>query len=53
MALIMEAAGTSEMPVNFYQTIWCNNPEDSHLQMDTSSPIFLKDAPEAQKTRTA
>jgi hypothetical protein len=30
-ALMMEAAGTSETSVNFYQTTWCNNPEDSHL----------------------
>jgi hypothetical protein len=27
-----EAASTSEMSVNFYQTTWRNNPEDSHLQ---------------------
>jgi hypothetical protein len=31
IALIMEAASTSEMPVNFLQTTRCNNPEDSHL----------------------
>jgi hypothetical protein len=29
---MMEAAITSEMSVNFYQTTWRNNPEDSHLQ---------------------
>jgi hypothetical protein len=29
--LMMEAASTSEMPENFYQTTWHNNPEDSHL----------------------
>jgi hypothetical protein len=28
---MMEAANTSEMLVNFYQTTQCNNPEDSHL----------------------
>jgi hypothetical protein len=28
----MEAASTSETSVNFYQTTWRNNPEDSHLQ---------------------
>jgi hypothetical protein len=28
---MMEAAGTSEMSVSFYQTAQCNNPEDSHL----------------------
>jgi hypothetical protein len=27
----MEAARTSETSVNFYQTTWHNNPEDSHL----------------------
>jgi hypothetical protein len=28
---MMEAARTSEMLVNFYQTTWRYNPEDSHL----------------------
>jgi hypothetical protein len=28
----MEAARTSEMLVNFYQTTQCYNPEDSHLR---------------------
>jgi hypothetical protein len=32
IALIMEAASTSETLVNFYQTTRCNNPEDSHHQ---------------------
>jgi hypothetical protein len=27
----MEAASTSKTPENFYQIIWPNNPEDSHL----------------------
>jgi hypothetical protein len=27
----MEAASTCETSVNFYQTTWCNNLEDSHL----------------------
>jgi hypothetical protein len=31
IALMMEAARTSETLVNFYQTTQCNNPEDSHL----------------------
>jgi hypothetical protein len=26
-----EAASTSGMSVNFYQTTWRNNPEDSHI----------------------
>jgi hypothetical protein len=30
VALIMEAAGTSEASVNFYLKTLCNNPEDSH-----------------------
>jgi hypothetical protein len=32
IALMMEAASTSETLVNFYQTARCYNPEDSHLQ---------------------
>jgi hypothetical protein len=28
---MMEATRTSETLVNFYQTKWCYNPEDSHL----------------------
>jgi hypothetical protein len=31
IALMMEAARTSETLVNFYQTIRCYNPEDSNL----------------------
>jgi hypothetical protein len=31
ITLMMEVASTSEMSVNFYQTTWHNNPEDSHL----------------------
>jgi hypothetical protein len=31
IALVMEAASTAEMLVNFYQTTRRNNPEDSHL----------------------
>jgi hypothetical protein len=30
-ALMLEAASTSEMSVNFYQTIQCNNKENSCL----------------------
>jgi hypothetical protein len=33
IALMMEAARTSETLVNFYQTTRCNNPEDSHLRL--------------------
>jgi hypothetical protein len=31
IALMMEAARTSETLVNFYQTTWRYNPEESHL----------------------
>jgi hypothetical protein len=31
IALMMEAASTSETSVNFYQTTRRNNPKDSHL----------------------
>jgi hypothetical protein len=31
IALMMEAASTSETSVNFYQTTRHNNPEDSHF----------------------
>jgi hypothetical protein len=33
IALIMEAASTSETSVNFFQTTQRNNPEDSRLQI--------------------
>jgi hypothetical protein len=33
MALMMEAARTSETQVNFYQTARRYNPEDSHLRI--------------------
>jgi hypothetical protein len=32
IALMMEAARTSETLVNFYQTTWRYNPKDSHLR---------------------
>jgi hypothetical protein len=32
IALMMDAASTSETSVNFYQSTPHNNPEDSHLQ---------------------
>jgi hypothetical protein len=35
IALMMEAASTSETSVNFYQTTRRNIPEDSHLQIPT------------------
>jgi hypothetical protein len=31
IALMMEAANTSETLISFYQTTWRNNREDSHL----------------------
>jgi hypothetical protein len=33
IALVMEAANTSETSVNFYQTTQHNNPKDSHLHI--------------------
>jgi hypothetical protein len=35
IALMMEAARTSETLVNFYQTFQRYNPEDSHLHIIT------------------
>jgi hypothetical protein len=35
VALMMEAASTSETSVNFYQTTWRYNPDDSHLHVVT------------------
>jgi hypothetical protein len=39
---MMEAASTSEMSVNFYQTTWGNNPEDS--QPPSTSDIIYKES---------
>jgi hypothetical protein len=36
IALMMEAARTSETLVNFYQTTRCYNPEDSNLLIQSS-----------------
>jgi hypothetical protein len=33
IALMMDAASTSETLLNFHQATWRNNPEDSHLQI--------------------
>jgi hypothetical protein len=41
ITLMMEAASTYEMSVNFYQTTRRNNPEDGHLQNRISSPELL------------
>jgi hypothetical protein len=38
IVLMMEAAGTSEMSVNFYQTTRRNNSENSHLRL---MPFFI------------
>jgi hypothetical protein len=32
ITLMAEASSTSETSINFYQTTWCNIPEDSHLK---------------------
>jgi hypothetical protein len=37
IALMMEAASTSETSVNFYQTTWRNSSEDSH-QLPVQTP---------------
>jgi hypothetical protein len=42
IALMMEAARTSETLVNFYQTTRRYNPEDSHLQFTTMFVQFWK-----------
>jgi hypothetical protein len=34
LSRMMEAARTSETLVNFYQTTWLYNPEESHLSKD-------------------
>jgi hypothetical protein len=39
MALMMEAASTSEISVNFCQTTCCNIPEDSHLHTHRSENL--------------
>jgi hypothetical protein len=42
VALMMKAASTSGISVNFYQTTWCNNPEDSHIHIRIpENPKFL------------
>jgi hypothetical protein len=38
---MMEAPSTSEKSVNFYKTTWCNNPEDSHLHIETQCHAFV------------
>jgi hypothetical protein len=30
--MMMEVASSSETSVNFYQTTWLNNPEDSYVE---------------------
>jgi hypothetical protein len=39
IALMMEAASTSETSVNFYQTTWCNIRKDSHLHTRRSENL--------------
>jgi hypothetical protein len=36
ITLMMKAVSSSEMPLNIYQTMWHNIPEDSHPQMSLS-----------------
>jgi hypothetical protein len=42
IALMMEAASTSETSVNFYQTARRNIPEDSHLQEEQKYKVAVK-----------
>jgi hypothetical protein len=42
IALMMEAASTSETSINFYHTAWRNNPEDSHLHTRRRENLNLK-----------
>jgi hypothetical protein len=39
IALMMERTRISEMLVNFYQTTWHYNPENSHLNSDMCALI--------------
>jgi hypothetical protein len=45
VALMMEAASTSEKSVNFYQTTRRNNPEDSHLHTHSLTGLHLLYSP--------
>jgi hypothetical protein len=40
---MMEAANTSETPINFYQTTRCSVPEDSHLQFKPQFSEYIRD----------
>jgi hypothetical protein len=40
IALMMEAARTSEVLVNFYRTTRRYNPEDSHLHLQSQDELF-------------
>jgi hypothetical protein len=51
-ALIMEAASTSEISFNFYQTTQSNNPENSHLQSRCCLYDLLKQLKNFLKART-
>jgi hypothetical protein len=45
IALMMEAASTSETSVNFYQTTRRYNPEDSHLDNFVVNTVIDKEFP--------
>jgi hypothetical protein len=42
ITLMIEAASTSETSVNFYQSTWRNNPEDSQLYTRRLEKLKLK-----------
>jgi hypothetical protein len=42
IALMMDAANTSETLLNFYQSMRCHIPEDSHPQTSSSLYIYLR-----------
>jgi hypothetical protein len=51
--LMMEAARTSETLVNFYQTTWCYNPEDSHLHIHRRENLKSYNFKEVQQKKKA
>jgi hypothetical protein len=42
IALMMEAASASKTSINFYQTTWRNNPQDSHIHTHRRENLKLR-----------